>query len=604
MGKKGDNDPNNARARTIAYQNGTRKSGPIPLENCPWCGTRFTTNSFHLLPNADIPEKLRITCVNRRCAFKADNALPVLAVDDDIYRRLPCFMIATVDKFANLPWVGETGALFGKVDHYDNSGFYGPTQTGRGRPLEAPLAPPDLIIQDELHLISGPLGTMVGLYETAIDALSLQKIDGRTIRPKVIASTATVRRATRQIRALFGRERVDIFPVPGPNRRDSFFAQTVSRGEKPGQLYVGVAAQGRSLKVVMLRTYLALMGAAEKQWQLAGGAKNSNNPADPYMTLLGYFNALRELGGSRRIVEDEVNSRLARLKERRRVRETEGLFADRKIADEPAELTSRIDTNQIADTKRRLSIFHGEKDHIDVALATNMISVGLDIVRLGLMVVLGQPKTAAEYIQATSRVGRNEARPGLVVTLLNIHRPRDRSHYERFADWHTSFYRSVEASSVTPFSPRAVDRGLAAVTVALARLGLPSMTHATHAYDIVNHRKELAFVADVISERAALHDKDLGAEAAEQLRQKIRERVHSLLDTWQHLATEKRLLQYQREAGEAPPLLFNPLDPDLERQPLEAHKFRAGRSLRDVEPTVNLWIKDPHGRIVDVENES
>ena len=294
---------------------------------------------------------------------------------------------------------------------------------------------------------------------------------------------------------------------------------------------------------------------------------------------------------------------MARLKERRRVGETEGLFADRKIADEPAELTSRIDTNQIADTKRRLSIFHGDKDHIDVALATNMISVGLDIVRLGLMVVLGQPKTAAEYIQATSRVGRNEARPGLVVTLLNIHRPRDRSHYERFTDWHTSFYRSVEASSVTPFSPRAVDRGLAAVTVALARLGLPSMTDAIHAYDIVHHRKELAFVADIISERAALHDKDLGAGEAEQLRQKIRERVHSLLDTWQHLATEKRLLQYQKEVGGAPPLLFHPLDPDLERQPLEAHKFRAGRSLRDVEPTVNLWIKDPHGRIVDVENE-
>jgi ATP-dependent helicase YprA (DUF1998 family) len=378
---------------------------------------------------------------------------------------LPCFIIATVDKFASLPWVGETAGLFGRVEHYDKDGFYGPCQPGRGQPLGQPLPPPDLIIQDELHLVSGPLGTMVGLYETAIDALSTQSGDQKRIRPKIVASTATVRRATKQIRALFGRDAVDVFPPPGPDRRDSFFAKTVPATEKHARTYVGIAAQGRSLKVVLLRTYLALLGAAQKDWELAGGSKNSSNPAEPYMTLLGYFNSLRELGGSRRIVEDEVNARLTQYSQRKRVGEPESSFADRKISDLPLELTSRVSTNEVADTKRRLAIPFQEKEHVDVSLATNMISVGLDITRLGLMVVLGQPKTAAEYIQATSRVGRDENRPGLVITLLNVHRPRDRSHYERFQSWHTTFYRAVEATSVTPFSPRAIDRGIAAMVV-------------------------------------------------------------------------------------------------------------------------------------------
>ena len=217
-----------------------------------------------------------------------------------------------------------------------------------------------------------------------------------------------------------------------------------------------------------MRSYLVLLAAAQKEWEQSGGKKNAQNPADPYMTLLGYFNALRELGGSRRIVEDEINSQLINYGERRlRYGESSSPFRNRKIDDEPEELTSRVSTNKVANTKRRLALSFIEKERVDVALATNMISVGLDIVRLGLMVVLGQPKTAAEYIQATSRVGRDANRPGLVVTLLNIHRPRDRSHYERFQSWHTSFYRSVEATSVTPFSPRALDRGLAGVTVAL-----------------------------------------------------------------------------------------------------------------------------------------
>ena len=200
------------------------------------------------------------------------------------------------------------------------------------------------------------------------------------------------------------------------------------------------------------------MAAAQAAWNAA--AKGGGiNPADPYMTVVAYFNALRELGSARRIVEDEIGLRLLTYAGRKRLDDATGLFADRKIAFEPVELTSRVGTASVAEAKRRLSLGFDDNDRVDVALATNMISVGLDITRLGLMLVSGQPKTTAEYIQATSRVGRDAARPGLVVTLLNVHKPRDRSHYERFSAWHDSFYRGVEATSVTPFSPRAMDRG-------------------------------------------------------------------------------------------------------------------------------------------------
>lgn len=610
MGKKGDKDDYSARKRTIDYINGKTKTSPIPLENCPWCGEKFSKNSFQLLPNPDQPTDLKISCVNRKrkadrslvCSFRGEQFLPILAVDDQIYRRLPAFVIATVDKFANLPWIGETGALFGRVNRYDDNGFYGPAFIkAPGRPLENGLPTPDLIIQDELHLISGPLGTMVGLYETAIEALCTEKVNGKKIKPKIVASTATVRRATNQIRALFARGTVEVFPPPGPDRRDSFFAKTVSVEEKHGRLYVGIAAQGRSLKVILLRTYLALLGAAQKQWEQAGGGRKAQNPADPYMTLVGYFNSLRELGGSRRIVEDEVKARVETYASRRREGETEGLFSDRKINNEPLELTSRVSTNEVAEAKSKLAEKFNSKSKLDVVLATNMISVGLDISRLGLMAVLGQPKTVAEYIQATSRVGRDDQRPGLVITMLNIHRPRDRSHYERFESWHNCFYRAVEATSVTPFSPRAVDRGLAAITVALARLGCAEMTAPLKAGEIAQFRQELDFVIDVISQRAEAQALD--KDSSEELRYKLRKRTQELLDNWMSVANEKAILQYQQEEGKAPPLLFDPLDPELDKQPPPARSFKAQRSLRDVEPTVNLWLKTPDGYDLSSEDE-
>lgn len=600
MGHKGDKNPATARAKTIAYKNNERKASPIPLEDCPWCGTKFNPNSFELKPNRDHPTDLRINCINRHCDFSRGQPLPILAVDEPIYRRLPCFLIATVDKFAAMPWTGEVGGFFGRVERYDKQGFYGPCEPGPGNPLPGGrLMPPDLVIQDELHLISGPLGTTAGLYETALDALCVTERKGKKIRPKIVASTATVRRAENQIRTLFNHSAVDIFPPPGPDRRDSFFAETHPSTRSHGRLYLGIAAQGRSPKVVMLRCYLALLASAQKIYLSHSKKGDPANPADPYMTLLGYFNSLRELGGARRVIEDEVGSRLLGYAGRKRVGETDSLFENRKIAYDVVELTSRVSTDKVSEAKRGLSLSFSEKEHVDVAIATNMISVGLDIIRLGLMVVFGQPKTSAEYIQATSRVGRDHERPGLVVTILNVHKPRDRSHYERFAYYHQTFYRSVEATSATPFSPRALDRGLAGTLVALARLGHKALTPPLGAEEILNERTKLNDVIDSISERAYACGASDPAER-EQVRERVRDRVKNLLEEWSRITMDygqvNASLQYnQYEEGGAKPLLHHFLDPELKNLPARHRKFRANRSLRDVEPSVNLWLKTMDG---------
>jgi hypothetical protein len=603
MGEEGDNNPDSARARTQAYKrNPTGRSAPIPIEACPWCGTQFSPQSFTLLrdgqKNDKRPTDLRVNCASRHCEFserRQPSGLPLVTVDEPIYRRLPCFLIATVDKFANLPWNGQTAGFFGLVERYDErQGFYTAGAGQGARPLPGGLPPPDLIIQDELHLISGPLGTMVGLYEAAMDGLCRH---GGRPPAKIVASTATVRRAERQIQALFGRTSVAVFPPPGPDRRDSFFARTVGVGDKPGRLYVGLAAQGRNPRVLLLRTCLSIMSRALAIWSEAGGEARVPNPADPYMTVLGYFNALRELGGSRRIIEDELTSRLKRYgKARRRPGETEKRFANRVIG-EPHELTSRRDTSQVAGTKHRLGIPYKQKDWLDFALATNMISVGLDITRLGLLVMMGQPKSASEYIQATSRVGREAALPGLVVTLLNVHKPRDRSYFERFATWHASFYRAVEATSVTPFAPRAVDRGLVGVTVALARLGIDALRPPRGVQAVERERTALRSVVDQLVRRAILCSHGVSRDEEEELGARIQGRVADLLDAWVAVVRDgPPNLEYAAEETGTTAFLHQPLDPHARSlSPMEA-KFKAPRSLRDVEPSVPLFVRRPDGR--------
>jgi hypothetical protein len=600
LGRKGDADQTTAVGRVRRYKTGQDKRAPAPIKACPWCGTAFKPSCFACVPNDFAPTNLEIRCANTACDFTRQRPLPILTVDEPIYRRLPAFLIATVDKFAGLPWLGESGAFFGHVDRFDERiGFYGAGEPGEnGHSLDNgwSLDPPELIIQDELHLIAGPLGTVAGLYETVIDRLATRTIGGKRIRPKIVASTATVRRASEQIQALFDRSRTSVFPSPGINRTDSFFARTAPSTHTPARLYLGLAAQGRGPKLVFLRALTTLISAAQAAFEAnSAHAQPGSNPADPYMTALCYFNALRELGGARRIVEDEVRDRAARYgSERRRVDPNEMPFADRKIK-EPMEITSRVSTDDVAVAKQRLdAVFGRDTDPVDIALATNMISVGLDILRLGLMVVQGQPKTAAEYIQATSRIGRDYDRPGLVVVVLNLHKPRDRTHFEQFGNFHRSFYRAVEATSVTPWAARALDRALAAVVVAAARHLDPSLTPDTAVKELKNRPSTRVAVRDAIVGRAPANAIPGGSAALAAM-------VDGLLDAWIETAEEQsaggNLFGYANRKSPHR-LLHMPLAPEIPNLSESHKRFVAGRSMRDVEPSVALNPRDPQGNFI------
>lgn len=596
LGGRGKADETTAVGRVRRYRQGKDKRAPAPIKACPWCGTEFTPSSFACTPNNNAPTNLEIRCANAECEFSRNRALPILTVDEPIYRRLPAFLIATVDKFAALPWVGETGAFFGHVDRFiDGLGFYGAAEPGEGQPLHNDLSldPPDLIIQDELHLISGPLGTIAGLYEAAIDQLSTRRANGKRVRPKIIASTATVRRAADQMKALFDREKTSVFPAPGLSRLDSYFARTVPSSNDPARLYLGIAAQGRGPKLVFLRSLTTLVAAAQAAYEANAPAdKKGLNPADPYMTALCYFNAIRELGGARRIVEDEVRDRASRYgTQRRRVVPLDKPFADRAIK-APLELTSRESTDKVAEAKQRLeSIFGGDAETVGVALATNMISVGLDISRLGLMVVQGQPKTAAEYIQATSRVGRDHSRPGLVLTVLNLHKPRDRMHFEQFGQFHRTFYRAVEATSVTPWAARALDRALAAVVVASARHSDATLTPEAGVNALKDQIGTQKSVRDALVARAP--DRMIaGGRAA--LAALIDDIMKAWIDTADEQSAGGNAFAYGRRKSPHR-LLHMPLEPERDNLSEPHRRFVAGRSMRDVEPNVALKVKDPHG---------
>lgn len=488
------------------------RESPYQVVYCPWCGEDISPKQY---VTDDELKRTLIKCSSPECAFgavKSELGLPALVVDEEIYRQPPSLILATVDKFAQMSLNGRIKALFGRVArHCPRHGYivHGEGHPGRHREtiglpaavvreLETPLAPPDLIIQDELHLISGPLGSLVGIYESVIDGLSTRVSEDGPIRPKVVASTATVRRAQSQIRALFDRD-ADIFPPLGIDSSDSFFA--VEKTEEPGRLYVGLFGPGKSIKTTLVRTYAALLSRAKLEFDnLVASDPNSKDVevADAYMTLVGYFNSLRELGGVRRLLDDDVPGRL-------RVLNRRGFGPQRLLYEKDRELTSQRASFQIADTLKALDrtfrIIEAGSYPIDVLLASNMISVGVDIDRLGLMVVSAQPKTSAEYIQATSRVGRTH--PGLIVEVYNWVRPRDISHYERFVHYHDTFYRHVEATSVTPFSERARDRALRGVLTSFVRQDVPELGLPNEAASSFDRTKvRVAEIVESIRSRA------------------------------------------------------------------------------------------------------
>ena len=579
---------------------------PAQLTSCPWCGSPVEPGK-HIKVFAGL-DKINRTIMycgdpQGRCPFSERNApnegIPALVVDEEIYRHPPALLIATVDKFAQMPWKGTVQMLFGQVNGYcPRHGFRSPEIDDRDshpRRGNLPavrsgphslLRPPDLIIQDELHLISGPLGSMVGLYETAVDELCSWEVNGKKVRPKLIASTATIRRSEIQVYNLFLR-RVNVFPPHGTDVQDNFFSIQRPPGERfPGRRYLGICAIGRRYPVAMIRVYVALLAAAKRLYD------KYDTHADPWMTLAGYFNSIRELAGTRRLVEDDVRSRLRDADQRglaqRRPPILEELTSRRSGTDIP-KILDRLEIGfSKADEQRRAQYRRqGLKDDVppplDVVLATNMISVGVDVDRLGLMAVAGQPKSTAEYIQATSRVGRQF--PGLVVTVFNWARPRDLSHYERFEHYHATFYKQVEALSVTPFAVGALDRGLSGVLVALVRLAAEEMNE-NHAARKLTHGHQLMVRAmDAIVDRARLVGG--GNSLGRLVQAMLKERNDVWLNKIQN-ATTYRLGYTDVQDGVTVGLLKPAGDGDWER-------FTCLNSLRDVEAEVNLILADDYG---------
>ena len=360
---------------------------------------------------------------------------PIYVIDEEIYNSPPSVVLGTVDKFVQIiRKPDKVGALFG------------------GDRMQFRL--PDLILQDELHLISGPLGSLSGAVEQIIDLYA----SSETFKPKVIGSTATIKQAAEQIKGVFGRASHQ-FPTYVSSVDDSYYS--VAKKDSPGRTYLGITTACSSSATFTLQALSAILLQTLNQKDIQ---ELPNKDKDPYSTLVVYFNALRVLGGARVMLQEDTVSSIKTYAKRRE--------EEVRKFDAPYELTGQIDQEELEGTLRSLEAEYGSQDHINILLASVMISVGLDISRLGLMVVDGQPKTIAEYIQSTSRVGRGSI-PGLVLTLFNEFKARDKAHYESFIDWHQSLYRYVEPTSVTPYSPRAREKTLPGVfiTYCLKELG-------------------------------------------------------------------------------------------------------------------------------------
>lgn len=443
------NTPNKRAAAVTAYNKMRtygRAENPFILRQCPWCGAEMgkqhkVGSATQVLGYSKKGKTIAFKCPDKRCPFS--NSLPVHVIDEDIYERRPSLIIGTVDKFAMLAWMPEAGALFGlNIDG------------------EREKKPPGLIIQDELHLISGPLGTMVGLYETVIEELCTEKTEG--IKPKIVCSTATIRRYQDQVRCLFARQKAVLFPPPGLDAGDSFFARYAvdSKGNLlPGRRYLGFYAPGLpSMQTLQVRLFSSIL--------MGNMLFEKVEERDPWWTLLVFFNSIRELGGALSLFQTDIPGALRGMAMRHGIK-------DRRFLNNVLELTSRMTNEEVPLALEELGKkYTGKKSRaVDVCLASSIIEVGIDVDRLSLMSIVGQPKTIAQYIQVSGRVGRKWwERPGLVNTLYSSTKPRDRSHFEKFQSSHSQLYAQVEPTSVTPFSPPVLDRALHALFAIYLRL--------------------------------------------------------------------------------------------------------------------------------------
>ena len=624
----------------------------LQLGHCPWCGRPLTHADVTVGPAAGIADRVILRCSDAfgECPFSegdrnVPDGLPVLTTDEEIYRLAPAFVIATVDKLARLAREGHAASLFGHVarrcerhgyvpypGHDSTHDFTGCTLGENGRhqakgklPAAAirpatRLRPPDLIIQDELHLITGALGTTVGLFETAVETMCAWTDQyGRIARPLLVASSATVRNVADQVRSLYGRD-VTIFPPQVLDASDTFFSRTVPVDDAhPGRLYVGLSTTGVRLTAAEIQTTQTVMAGAQLLLDRLGSA------ADPYMTLVGYFSATRELAGMARYVQDDIQTGLAKpgcdcRLPRRRGTDFGALHL--------GELTSRIASADITATLDRMALTFDpgvdstaaraaaaaqagkkvgrrrpEANPYDVVLATSMLQVGVDVPRLGLMLVVGQPKNTAEYIQATSRVGRDaNHRPGLVITLGNWARPRDLAHYEQFRHFHETFYARVEPLTVTPFSVTSIDRGLDGALVAAARVtqaGRSDGLNPEHdAGRITEQQDAIDRLAQDLADR-------IGAAAGEEESRYARERLTSRVGEWRRrrrqVADKDGELVYERGADNSRRFaLVRAAEAAGSRGPRrEDAPFVVAGSMREVQPEINLLVSPDPGRLVD-----
>jgi hypothetical protein len=457
-----------------------KKENPFLVLQCPWCAATLgpvdsennaAKKQIPAIPGYEqvltMPRTVRIKCPDIECAFA--KSLPLYVIDEDIYSNSPSLVIGTVDKFALMSWKPDARSLFGISD------------TG-----ERKVSPPNLIIQDEFHLISGPLGSMVGHFETVVEELCSSEIENQKVKPKIISSTATIRRFWAQANAVYGRSEVALFPPPLRDISDSFFAVWARENGQllPGRKYVGVFMPG----IGSIRSSEVRVGAL-----LASSAMQlPEHLRDPWWTNLWFFNSLKDLGNAISLFQNDIPKYMKGLTRR------DGIEFRRLGRIE--ELTSRRKNSEIPKVLQQLSATYppakGERVW-DTCLASNIIEVGIDIDRLSLMTVVSQPKSTAQYIQVTGRVGRRwQERPGLVVTLYSQGRPRDLSHFEHFRTYHERLYAQVEPTSVTPFASPVVLRALRGAMVALLRMTIPISAKPK---DI--SQSQLDYVSDIFENR-------------------------------------------------------------------------------------------------------
>jgi len=614
----------------------------LQVQRCPWCGNSITARQVHADPGR---RRVFVYCSDDLgdCPFAEGGAigegLPVLTVDEEIYRLAPAFVIATVDKFARLAREGAAAALFGYVTkRCDRHGYVHPDyrycdiKDGSKHPAKSGLPaaavrpasrlrPPDLVIQDELHLITGALGTTVGLFEVAIDTMATWRTAaGRPARPLLVASTATVRNAPDQVRALYARG-LTTFPPQVIDAGQTFFARELPSSEAfPGRRYLGISTTGVRLTTAEIRVAEVLMAAGQLLLDRAGRA------ADPYLTLVGYFSATRELAGMARYMGDDIQTALAK-------RRPWSALPSRTGTDygslHVAELTSRIPSADITKTldqmalgfdptfdstagKRELRALREaerptpsrQASPFDAILATSMLQVGVDVTRLGLMLVVGQPKNTAEYVQATGRVGRDSQRPGLVVTLGNWARPRDLAHFEQFRHYHETFNAEVEALSVTPFSTTSMERGLDGVLVSTLRVrdatrpdGLSPEGAAGRIGD--EYHLVTALIDTLVERVRQASDED----AADRARQRLLNRLDQWVKRRAYLASIQKTLVYERvwDDGRYGPLLNSPENAQAQADSKDTAPFVIANSMREVQPEINLLVSPVKENLVYIE---